>query len=244
MTNNLSNNDAIIFKQYFDETSSTLTYLIADSVTKEAVIIDPVAEHIAFYLNELSSLNLTLKYSIETHVHADHITAGGQLRERTNAKTAVSEACGAETANLQLNEGDTLSFGSQSIRVLATPGHTKGSLCYVWNDAVFTGDTLLINSCGRTDFQGGSAVELYNSITKKLFTLADNTRVYPAHDYNGKRVSSIGKEKANNPRVANKTQAEFVAIMDNLNLPKPKLIDQAVPANRVCGVTEEMVQQG
>jgi sulfur dioxygenase len=241
---NIDNHEAVIFKQYFDETSSTLSYLIADSATKEAVIIDPVAEHIDFYIKELEALTLTLKYSIETHVHADHITAGGKLRERTNAKTAVSEVCGVETASMQLNHGDAIYFGSQTIRVLATPGHTKGSLSYLWNNAVFTGDTLLINSCGRTDFQGGSASELFDSITHKLFTLDDATRVYPAHDYNGERVSTIAKEKVHNPRLYNKTKAQFMAIMDNLNLPKPKLIDKAVPANRVCGVTEEMVQQG
>lgn len=234
----------VIFKQYFDETSSTLTYLIADEMSKEAVIIDPVAEHIDFYLDALNAMALTLKYSIETHVHADHITAGGQLRERTQAKTAVSQACGATTASLQLNDGDHLHFGNQTIKVLATPGHTAGSVCYVWQNAVFTGDTLLINSCGRTDFQSGSASALFDSITEILFTLDDSTLVYPAHDYNGERVSSIAKEKAHNPRLRNKTKAEFVEMMHALNLPKPKLIDEAVPANRVCGVTEEMVRQG
>lgn len=233
-----------IFKQYFDETSSTLTYLIADNVTQDAIIIDPVIAYLDFYLSELSALGLTLKYSLETHVHADHITAGGQLRLKTNAQTAVSAACGATTANIQLSDNDVLQFGSESIRVIATPGHTQGSLSFVWRDAVFTGDTLLINSCGRTDFQGGDAKAQYHSITQKLFSLPDNTRVYPAHDYKGERVSSIAQEKAHNPRILNKSAAEFVALMANLNLPKPTLIDLAVPANRVCGVTEDMVTQG
>ncbi len=228
----------------FDTESSTLTYLISDDVSKEAIIIDPVASHINDYLSMLNQYGLSLKFSLETHVHADHITASGLLRQRLAAKTGVSELCGANTADLQLNAGDILLFGNQNIQVIATPGHTAGSLSFLWNDRIFTGDALLINGCGRTDFQGGDAGTLFDSITQKIFSLADETLIYPAHDYNGRRVSSVAQEKTLNPRLAGKTRAEFIAIMRNLNLPKPKLIDMAVPANRLCGVPEFEIIQG
>ncbi|HQS44766.1 MAG TPA: MBL fold metallo-hydrolase, partial [Methylotenera sp.] len=160
----------------------------------------------------------------------------------TTAKTAVSNACGAETADIQLQDHDEIEFGAEKIKVIATPGHTPGSLSFLWRDRLFTGDSLLINGCGRTDFQGGDAGKLYDAITTRLFSLAPETLVYPGHDYNGRRVSSIAQEKLINPRLANKTKAEFVHLMENLNLPKPKLIDIAVPANRKCGVPEP--QQG
>lgn len=185
-----------------------------------------------------------LKYSLETHVHADHITGGGLLRQKTNALTGVAGACGAETADLQLKDGDVIAFAQETIKAIATPGHTPGSISYLWRDRLFTGDTLLINGCGRTDFQGGSAIAMYDSIVNKLFTLPEDTLVYPGHDYNGRRVSCIGQEKAINPRLAGKTRDEFVEIMNNLNLPKPKMIDIAVPANRMCGVPEPEVVQG
>ena len=233
-----------MFKQMFDNESSTLTYLLVDDASREAVLIDPVDTHLDAYLAMLKELNCSLKYSLETHVHADHVTASGKLRHATQALTAVNKACGAVAASLQLKDGDEIKFGSQKISVIATPGHTPGSSSFLWNDRLFTGDTLLINGCGRADFQGGSVDVLYDSITKKLFTLPDETLIYPGHDYSGRRVSSIGQEKAINPRLAGKTRDEFIAIMNNLNLPKPKLIDIAVPANRMCGVTEEMVPQG
>ena len=231
-----------MFKQFYDETSSTLTYLIADMVSKQAVLIDPVAENIETYLQVISMHNLTLMYSLETHVHADHITGGGKLKSMTMAKTGVSQGCGAEAADIQLQDNDIITFGNESITVIATPGHTIGSVSFKWQDRVFTGDSLLINGCGRTDFQNGDAGKLYDCITTRLFTLADETLVYPGHDYNSKRVSSIAQEKLSNQRLANKSRDEFIQLMANLNLPKPKMIDIAVPANRQCGASES--QQG
>jgi sulfur dioxygenase len=233
-----------MFKQLYDESSSTLTYLIVDDATKEAVIIDPVNEHIDDYLLLVKQHGLTLKYALETHVHADHITASGKLKQQLGLKTGVSEQCEAVNADLQLNDGDRITFGTQAIQVIATPGHTAGSLSFLWHDKVFTGDALLINGCGRTDFQSGDAGTLYYSITQRIFSLPDETLVYPAHDYQGRRVSSVMQEKLINPRLANKSHDEFVAIMEELNLPKPRLIDLAVPANRKCGLDETDVLQG
>lgn len=227
-----------MFKQMFDEESFTYTYMMADENTREAVIIDPVASHIEDYITYMAENNLHLNYALETHVHADHITASGMLRERLNIKTGVGENCGASAADLQLNEGDVIEFGQQKIRVISTPGHTKGSLSYVWKDRVFTGDALLINGCGRTDFQGGDAGVLFDSITQKIYSLDDDTLIYPGHDYQGRRVSSVVQEKSINARLAGKSREEFIEIMLHLNLPKPKLIDIAVPANRRCGLPE------
>lgn len=233
-----------MFKQMFDTESSTYTYLLVDENTREAVIIDPVASHVDEYIAMIKQDNLHLKYALETHVHADHITASGMLRERLAIKTGVSERCGATSADMQLNGGDVLIIGHQKILVIATPGHTAGSVSYLWNDRIFTGDALLINGCGRTDFQGGNAARLFDSITSKIFTLPDETLIYPGHDYNGRHVSSVAQEKTINPRLAGKTQDEFIQTMNNLNLPKPRLIDIAVPANRMCGVPELEVVQG
>lgn len=231
-----------MFKQFYDEASSTLTYLLADDTSKQAVLIDPVTDNIDEYLSFIDAAGLALIYSLETHVHADHITGGGKLKKVTQAKTAVSQACGAETADIQLQDGDELTFGNERIKVISTPGHTPGSVSFLWRDRLFTGDSLLINGCGRTDFQGGDAGQLYDAIAGRLFSLPAETLVYPGHDYNGRRVSSIAQEKLINPRLANKTKQEFIDIMKNLNLPKPKMIDIAVPANRKCGVPEP--QQG
>lgn len=233
-----------MFKQLFDVASSTLTYLIVDDDTREAVLIDPVDSHIDDYIGLMKDLKCTLKYAIETHVHADHITASGLLRERLGTKTAVSAQCGAKIADLQLNEGDILHVGAQQISVIATPGHTLGSLSYLWHDGLFTGDALLINSCGRTDFQGGDAGMLFDSIQQKIFTLPDEVLIYPGHDYNNRRVSCVLHEKTSNSRFAGKSREAFISQMNALNLPKPKLIDLAVPANRVCGVPELLVMQG
>lgn len=233
-----------MFKQLYDESSSTLTYLISDDETKEALLIDPVISHLEEYMAMLEANDYTLKYALETHVHADHITASGLLRERLNVATAVSQLCGASTADIQLNDGDILVLGKQKINVLATPGHTAGSLSFLWNDRLFSGDALLINGCGRTDFQGGDAATLYNSIQNKIFSLPDETLIYPGHDYNRRRVSSVAQEKLSNSRLAGKSLQEFVQIMNSLNLPKPSLIDIAVPANRMCGVPEEGLVQG
>ncbi len=170
-----------MFKQMFDDESSTYTYLILDDASQEALLIDPVASHIDAYVSLIIQLNCKLKYALETHVHADHITASGMLRDKFVLETGVSAQCGAATADMQLNEGDILLLGQQEIKVIATPGHTAGSISFLWHDRLFTGDSLLINGCGRTDFQGGDAGVLYDSITNKIFTLPDETLIYPAH---------------------------------------------------------------
>lgn len=234
----------MIFNQLFDKESCTYTYLIADPISKDAVLIDPVDTQLDVYLNLLDKHGLNLKYSLETHVHADHVTASGQLRQKLGAKTAVSSLCGAESADIQIQDGDTFEFAEgETIKVLSTPGHTPGSISFLWHDKVFTGDSLLVGGCGRTDFQGGDSGAQYDGITQRLFTLPDDTVVYPGHDYNGRWISNIAQERTANPRLAGKTRDEFIEIMKNLNLPKPKLIDMAVPANRYCGIDEDMANQ-
>lgn len=234
----------MLFNQLFDKESCTYTYFIADLSNKEAVLIDPVDTQIDVYLELLKEHDLSLKYSLETHVHADHVTASGQLRQKLGAKTAVSSLCGAGSADIQIQDGDTFEFGeNESIKVISTPGHTAGSLSFLWRDRVFTGDSLFIDGCGRTDFQGGDAGAQYDSVTQRLFTLPDDTIVYPGHDYKGRWISNISQERTSNSRLAGKTKEEFVEIMNNLNLPKPKLIEMAVPANRYCGIDEELANQ-
>jgi len=230
----------MIFKQLFDPETWTYTYFIADPITKDAVLIDPVKSHIDEYIALLDEHELKLKYSLETHVHADHITASGLLRQKLGAETGVSQLCGAIGASLQLQDGDVLEFaGGEKIKVIATPGHTQGSTSFLWRDRLFTGDSLFIGGCGRTDFQSGDAGALYDCITQRLFTLPDDTLVYPGHDYQGRWVSSIRQERTTNPRLAGKSREEFINIMNSLNLPKPRLIDEAVPANRYCGLDED-----
>ena len=225
--------------QLFDTASSTYTYVLFDTTTREAVIIDPVDTQLERDLQVLRDYGLKLVWSLETHAHADHITSAGQLAELAGAKTAAPAGCGITTAAVQLDDGDTLNFGTEQIRALHTPGHTAGSMCFAWRGHVFTGDTLLINGCGRTDFQSGSAAALYRSLTQVLFKLPDDTTVWPGHDYQGKTSSTIGAEKAGNARVAGKTQEEFVAIMDALHLPPPKRIAEAVPANLQGGLRHD-----
>jgi len=221
----------MFFRQLFDPASSTYTYLIADDTTREAVLIDPVIEQLERDVRLLREHGLALRYSLETHVHADHVTAAHELKVATGAQTAVSRDCNAHGYDRLLGEGDVVLFGHEEITVIATPGHTPGSVAYLWRDRVFTGDTLLIGGCGRTDFQNGSAEALWQSVTGKLFALDEQTLVYPAHDYKGRRLSSIGEEKQFNARFAGSCRAEFVALMDSLNLPMPKRIHEAVPAN-------------
>ncbi|SJM90570.1 Beta-lactamase hydrolase-like protein Blh [Crenothrix polyspora] len=233
----------MLFKQLFDQETWTYTYLIADPVNKEAMLIDPVNTHIDDYLALLAEHGLQLKYTLETHVHADHITASGLLRQRLGAQTGVSALCGAETADFQIKDGDVFAFtNGEQLKVIATPGHTKGSISFLWRDRVFTGDSLFIGGCGRTDFQGGDAGAQYDCITQRLFTLPDETLVYPGHDYQQRWVSSIMQERTTNPRLAGKTREQFIDIMNNLNLPRPRLIDEAVSANRYCGLEENEYQ--
>lgn len=229
----------MLFKQLFDKETWTYTYLIADTASKEAAFIDPVNTQIDVYMALLAEHGLTLKYSFETHVHADHITASGLLRQQTGAQTCVSHKGGAQLADVQLHDGDVFNLGDEEIKAIATPGHTAGCTSYLWRDRLFSGDSLFIGGCGRTDFQGGSASDLYDSITQRLFTLPDDTLVYPGHDYAERWVSNIQQERTTNPRLAGKSREQFIDIMANLNLPKPRLIDESVPANRYCGLDEE-----
>jgi len=229
----------MIFRQLFDQNTWTYTYLLADEASKEAVLIDPVIEKLERDLQLLDELGLSLKYVFDTHVHADHVTANGALRERTGCQTGVSEKGGAGCVSLQLKEGDQFNFGAYTIEVLETPGHTDGCLSFVCDNRVFTGDTLLIRGCGRTDFQQGDAGTLFDNITNKLYTLPDATWVYPGHDYHGMTRSNIGEEKAHNPRVS-LGRDRFVAFMNDLNLAYPKRIHEAVPANLACGDIEKI----
>lgn len=225
--------------QLFDQASSTYTYLLFDEGTREALIIDPVDEQLERDLAVLREYGLKLMWSVETHAHADHITSAGLLAEHTGARTAAPAGCGIGTAAVQLQDGDTLRFGGETLKALHTPGHTAGSMSFLWREHVFTGDTLLIDGCGRTDFQSGSAADLYRSITQVLFALPDDTTVWPGHDYKGRTHSTIGQEKQSNSRVAGRNQAEFEATMQALNLPKPKRIDEAVPANQSSGLRHD-----
>jgi sulfur dioxygenase len=224
--------------QLFDPTSSTFTYVLVDVVSRSAVIIDPVAEQLARDLELLRTEQLQLAYVLETHNHADHITSAGHLSQLTGALSAAPSGCGITAAQRQLADGDTLAFGSEVLTALHTPGHTAGSMSYLWRDCVFTGDCLLIDGCGRSDFQSGDAGALYDSITQRLFTLPDATRVYPAHDYQGRRVSSIGHERLHNSRTAGRTREQFVELMASLQLPRPRLMDLAVPANKRLGLMQ------
>jgi sulfur dioxygenase len=230
--------------QLFDTASSTYTYVIFDESTRDAVIIDPVDEQLDRDLATLRQYGLKLLWTVETHAHADHITSAGLLAEHTGAQTAAPRACGITTAAMQLVDGDLLPFGNEVLRALHTPGHTAGSMSFVWRDHVFTGDTLLINGCGRTDFQSGSAEAMYHSLTEVLFKLLDATTVWPAHDYQGRTHSSIGAERSGNARVAGKSLEEFKAIMAALHLPKPRRIDEAVPANLTSGVRHDADAMG
>lgn len=227
----------MMFRQSFDPESSTYTYLLGCTERREAVLVDPVREQAERDLAMLAETGMRLTWILETHVHADHITGASALKQRTGARTAVSLHCGASGFDQLLVDGELIVFGNEVVRAIATPGHTPGSTCYLWHDRVLTGDTLLIGGCGRTDFQNGSAEALYDSITGKLFTLPDDTLVYPGHDYKGRRVSTIGEEKATNPRLAGRTREEFVHIMQTLDLPQPKKLAIAVPANLRGGTT-------
>ncbi|KAL3980367.1 transcription factor 15 [Sarotherodon galilaeus] len=229
--------DGLFFRQLFEVESCTYTYLLADTDTKEAVIIDPVLETIDRDLELIKELGLSLKVAVNTHCHADHITSTGLMKKRlAGLKSAISKFSGA-SADIHLKEGDKIPFGRHSLTVRETPGHTDGCITLVTGDQTmaFTGDALLIRGCGRTDFQQGCAKRLYQSIQEKIYTLPDHCLIYPAHDYLGQTVSTVGEERKFNPRLT-KSMEEFVEIMNNLNLPKPDKIDISVPANLVCGL--------
>ncbi|XP_017876486.1 persulfide dioxygenase ETHE1, mitochondrial [Ceratina calcarata] len=226
-----------LFRQFFDPVSSTYTYLLADINDKTAIFIDPVIEWAERDKTIIQDLGLTLKYAINTHMHADHITGTGRLKcLLPGCQSMISRTSGAE-ADILLDPDDQISFGRHKLRVLPTPGHTEGCVTYVCDEqgVAFTGDALLIRGCGRTDFQGGSPEVLYKSVHSKIFSLPPNYRLYPAHDYSGRTVTTVAEEKAFNPRLT-KSLDEFVEIMKNLNLAYPKMIDKAVPANKVCGL--------
>lgn len=233
----------MIFRQLFEPDTFTFSYLLGCEHTDKAILIDSVASEVDQYLELLDELDLTLIYTLETHVHADHITASGILRDRLGCKSVVHRDAGALCADLLVTDGVELQIGEIEIKVLHTPGHTSGCVSYLTGDRVFTGDSLFINGCGRTDFQQGDAGTLYDSITQKLFTLPPDTLVYPGHDYNDKTVSTIKQEIATNARLGQgKTRAEFITIMHNLDLPYPRYIDEALPANLACGQSEKQSQ--
>ena len=223
--------------QLFDGESSTFTYFLVDRATREAMAIDSVNGQVERDLALIKRLDLRLRYALETHAHADHITGAARLIEATGALAAAPSGCGIAPANVQLQDGDALLFGvAERLVALHTPGHTAGSMSYLWRGNVFTGDALLIDGCGRTDFQGGDAGALYDSIQTRLFALPDITRVFPGHDYRGNAVSTIGWEKRHNARLAHRSRADFIELMAHLNLPRPKMMDVAVPANKNLGV--------
>ncbi|MEZ4367315.1 MAG: MBL fold metallo-hydrolase [Kofleriaceae bacterium] len=224
----------MLIRQLFDLESSTYTYLIADRAAGVAALVDPVREHLERDLTTLAQLDLRLIAVLDTHVHADHVTAAGALRARTGATTYAS-AAGAPCVDRPLHDGDQIAIGAVVVTARATPGHTDDGLTYLVPGAAFTGDTLLIRGCGRADFQNGDAGALYDSITGVLFALPDDTTVYPGHDYRGQTQSTIGEEKRWNPRLAGKRRDEFIALMADLGLPPPRKLAEAVPANRACG---------
>lgn len=234
----------MIFRQLFEPGSSTYSYLLGCEETGQAALIDPVLETVERDLDLIRALGLTLACTIETHIHADHVTGAGRLRAFSGSKAAFPAASGAEFVDFTIREGEPVGIGAMQLRPLYTPGHTDDHHAYYVETGgasrVFTGDALLIDGCGRTDFQNGDAATLYRSVHDKLFPLPAETLVYPAHDYNQRFVSSVGQERARNPRLGGgKSVDEFVGIMGGLNLPRPKKMDVAVPANRACGEVSE-----
>ena len=231
----------MIFNQLFDNKSSTYTYIIASGKGREALIIDPVIDNTNEYLKVLKELDLKLVKVIDTHIHADHISGLNELNKQTNCVRVMGEKSESEVIDVRLKENEKVKIENIELKTIYTPGHTECSYCFLMNDRVFTGDTLLINSSGRTDFQGGSAVAQYDSIFNKLLKLPEKTMVYPAHDYNGKTSSTIGGEKNNNPRLQVNSMEEYKKIMDDLKFVNPKMMDIAVPANKK-GLTLDQVK--
>lgn len=237
----------MIVRQLFDADTSTYTYLLADPDGGEAVLIDPVVEHVDRDLKLLKELNLRLVYCLDTHVHADHVTAAGTLRRRTQCKTGVAASAGVACADASLHDGDVLRFGQYEIEVRATPGHTSGCVTFVVRDRAkvlaFTGDAIFVRGCGRTDFQEGDARTLYRSVHRQIFSLGTDAILYPGHDYKGHSHTTVGEELAHNPRLNQGiSEDDFVSIMGNLRLGVPKRIDVAVPANLGCGLVAEAEQ--
>jgi sulfur dioxygenase len=225
----------MLFRQLFDKTSSTYTYLIASAKGREALIIDPVLENIEQYIKLLNELDLKLVKVIDTHIHADHKTAASKLKNKTNCTTIMGEHTPSNAVEIKVKDNEIIYVDKLEIKVIYTPGHTKDSYSFLMNDYLFSGDTLLINGTGRTDFQGGNSEDSYNSIFNRLLKLPEETLLYPAHDYNGQTVSSIGKEKKFNPRLQVGSVSEYTDIMNNLNLSKPKLMDINVASNIKLG---------
>tara|TARA_Y100001970_G_scaffold11819_1_gene13610 strand:+ start:2168 stop:2863 length:696 start_codon:yes stop_codon:yes gene_type:complete len=226
----------MIFEQLFDQKSSTYTYIIASGEGREALIIDPVIEHSDEYSTILNNLDLKLVKVIDTHIHADHISALNELNKRTNCIRVMGEKSKSEVIDLRIKDGEKIKVEEVELQAIYTPGHTDCSYSFSMHDRVFTGDTLLINGSGRTDFQNGNAYDAYDSIFNKLLKLPEKTLVFPAHDYNGKKYSTIENEKNNNPRLQVSSKEEYADIMNNLKLANPKMMDVAVPAN-VKGLT-------
>ena len=231
----------MIFEQLFDQKSSTYTYIIASGEGREALIIDPVIEHSDEYSTILKNLDLKLVKVIDTHIHADHISALNELNKRTNCIRVMGEKSKSEVIDLRIKDGEKINVEEVELQAIYTPGHTDCSYSFLMNDRVFTGDTLLINGSGRTDFQNGNAYDAYDSIFNKLLKLPENTIVFPAHDYNGKKHSTIGSERKNNPRLQVNSVDQYVEIMNNLKLANPKMMDVAVPAN-LKGLTLNQVK--
>jgi glyoxylase-like metal-dependent hydrolase (beta-lactamase superfamily II) len=233
----------MIFRQLFDSVSGTYTYLLASRTGGEALIIDPVLEKVDRYIQLVAELDLKLVKAVDTHLHADHITGLGALRDRTQCITVMGDKSGVDVVSMRLSEGDKLTIEGLALDVLYTPGHTDDSYSFLMRDRVFTGDTLLIRGTGRTDFQNGDPRAQYDSIFNKLLKLPDETMVFPAHDYKGETVSTIAEEKAFNPRLKVKSLDEYVTLMNGLNLPNPKMMDVAVPANMRVGFAQEAIAQ-
>ena len=231
----------MIFNQLFDDKSSTYTYIISSGKGREALIIDPVIEHTKKYIKILKDLELKLVKVIDTHIHADHISGLNELNKQTECTRVMGEESESEVIDLRVKENEKIKIEGIELATLYTPGHTKCSYSYLMNDRVFTGDTLLINGSGRTDFQGGSAMEQYDSIFNKLLKLPDKTLVYPAHDYNGKKFSTVENERNNNPRLQVSSPDEYIQIMNNLKLANPKMMDIAVPANKKGLTSKEII---
>jgi glyoxylase-like metal-dependent hydrolase (beta-lactamase superfamily II) len=225
----------MLFHQLFDKNSSTYTYLIASAKGREALIIDPVLENIEQYIKLLNELDLKLVKVIDTHIHADHITAASKLKNKTNCTTIMGEHTPSNAVEIKVKDNEIIYVDKLEIKVIYTPGHTKDSYSFLMNDYLFSGDTLLINGTGRTDFQGGNSEDSYNSIFNRLLKLPEETLLYPAHDYNDQKVSTIGKEKKFNPRLQVDSVSEYTDIMNNLNLSKPKLMDINVASNIKLG---------